>query len=361
MDNLLALAGALALIIAIVSLFKPDLTLRWASEGKKTRLFGLFFWFFVCLVCWIAGTAISHFSQSALWVALSILCVCVIAFGLYLHKFNSARAETQRRKIEAAEQRKLAVQAQKEEKERQRQEQLEARKAEKEQQRKEAAKAEARARRAQQRRDAALTNAILDDPYGDQVQIYRRIETAYDNGEFDDPDDQDEIFTASDDYREERDFVGEWSNALKEHFGKKMPSEISEKLRKKFGKNIEQAVFNYYMYDSRLRKGQTYCVVPKDDYYRRRFDALAQCGASLKFKSFEPELLNALSMSQLRDVGRATGLKSLRVGKAGSLKMLLELSEETLAQAWPAAGVELDSIFQLRKLDDIYEEVKGTE
>lgn len=359
MDNLLAFAGALALVIAIVSLFKPDLTLRWASEGKKTRFFGLFFWFLVCLVCWVAGTAISHFRQSALWVVSSILCVCVIAFALYLHKFNSARAETQRRKIEAAEQRKLSARAHKAEKERQRQEQLEARKAEKEQRRKEAAEAEARARRAQQRRDTAFTNAILDDPYGDHVRIYRRIETAYDNGEFDDPDDQDEIFTAKDDYGGERDFVGEWSNALKEHFGKKVPFEISEKLRKKFGKNIEQAVFNYYMYDSRLRQGQTYCVVPKDDYYRRRFDALTQCGAASKFKSFEPELLNALSMSQLREVGRAAGLKSLRVDKAGSLKMLLELPEETLAQAWPAAGVELDSIFQLRKPEDIYAEVKG--
>lgn len=358
MDDLLALAGALALIIAITSLFKPDLTLRWASEGKKTRLFGLFFWFLVCLACWIAGTVISHFSQPALWVVLAILCVCVIVFGLYLHKFNPARAEAHRCKKEAAEQKKLAMQAQKAEKERQRQERLEARKAKKEQQRKEVAEAEARARRVQQRRDAALTNAILDDPYGDQVQIYRKIETAYDNGEFDDPVDQDEIFTASYDYGEDRDFVGEWSDALKEHFGKKVPSEISERLRKKFGKNIEQAVFNYYMYESRLRKGQTYCVVPKDDYYRRRFDALAQCGAALKFKSFEPELLNALSMSQLRDVGRATGLKSLRVGKAGSLKMLLELPEETLAQAWPAAGVELDSIFQLRRLEDIYDEVK---
>ncbi len=350
MDKLLAFVGAWAFIIAIASLFKPDLTLRWASDGKKTRMFGLFFWFLVCLVCWIGGTALSHFSQPGLWVVLGILCICVIVFALYLHKFNSGRAEALRRKKEVAEQKKLAVQAQKAEKERQHQEQVNARKAEKERK---------QAEREKQRE--------IDRRITAQIQAAR---SAYEPEDYENPrqfDNELEVggyrigysATSSVNHTDyDDDWETEWRQYLRSTYGKKPNSTHERQLRKLFGGD-RQCLYNFSMYEARIRRGETLCVVPADDYYRQRFDVLANNGVAIKFLKFNPELLRALSLPQMREVGRAAGLKSLCVDRAGSLKMLLELPEEMLAYTWTAAGVELNSIFQLLKPEDIYEEVKN--
>lgn len=269
--------------------------------------------------------------------------------GYYLHKINPALDEIARQKNEANERNKLAKQESLAEKLRERQTKIEAKKQEKERLRKEAEK----------KREI---DRLLDE------QIRKKREFPQDESDIENEFDEGlnnsfvtvttNVTNGDTDY--DNDWVTEWQQYLRAAYGKKPNSTHDRKLRQLFGGD-RQCLYNFSMYEARLRRGEVLCVVPADDYYRQRFDVLAANRVANKFSEFSPELLQALSLPQIREVGRAAGLKSLRVDKAGSLKMLLELPEEALAQAWPAAGVKLDCIFQLRKPEDIYAEVKGTE
>ena len=111
------------------------------------------------------------------------------------------------------------------------------------------------------------------------------------------------------------------------------------------------------MYDSRISKGEKFCIVTKDDYYRKRFDTLVKGGIAIKYSEFTKDLLSALNLSRLREIGRAAGLKSLRSDKIGSCKMLRELPNDVLKKAWSVAEIDIDTIYELRTLQDIWTEI----
>lgn len=343
MENMFFLAGLLILLIALISLFKPSIFLSWASAGKKTRLRAFAFWFFICLLLWGISVSVSSYAQAYTWLIPVFFCGCAIYMGYYLHKINPALDEIAIQKNEANERNKLAKQERQAEKARERQAKIEAQKAEKERLRKEAEQKREIDRRLneQLRKNSEIHNAgyEFDDELNNSFGTVTTSVTGSD-ANYDD------------------DWETEWRQYLRAAYGKKPNSTHDRKLRQLFGGD-RQCLYNFSMYEARLRRGEILCVVPADDYYRQRFDVLAANGVANKFSEFNPELLQALSLPQMREVGRSAGLKSLRVDKAGSLKMLLELPEETLEQAWPAAGVELDSIFQLRKPEDIYAEIKN--
>lgn len=266
--------------------------------------------------------------------------------GFYLHKVNPKLDELTYQKKEKGERKKLASQEKKAEKERQRHAKIEAKRQEKERLRKEIEKKREIDRRLNEQirkgRESLYSAYDIENKFDDGLNnSFVTVTTSVSSNE------------ADYDY----DWVTEWQQYLREAYGKKPNSTHDRKLRQLFGGD-RQCLYNFSMYAARLRRGEILCVVSADDYYRQRFDLLAANGVANKFSKFNPELLQALSLPQMREVGRAAGLKSLRVDKAGSLKMLFELPEEILAQAWPAAGIELESIFQLRKPEDIYAEVK---
>lgn len=364
-ENLFFLSGVSSFLIAIVALFKPDIFLKWASDGKKTRFRAFCFWILISLIFWSCGASATQTAHKYAWVTSVILCLCAVLMGIYLRKFNPQLSANAHKRAEEASRKKLAKQEKQAEKERRRQEIISAKMEDTEQQRRKLAEAKAKQKRIQERKDKALTDALLDNPGVSDIVIYNRIERAYDRGDFDDPSDANEyndnieIGYACTEANYDNDWIIEWQQILRITYGKKPNSTHDRKFRQLFGGD-RQCLYNFSMYEARIRRGEILCVVPSDDYYRQRFDVLAANGIAKKFSAFNPELLKALTLPQIREVGRAAGLKSLRVDKAGSLKMLMELPEETLAQAWPAAGIEIDSIFKLRNPEDIYTEVKTT-
>lgn len=346
MENLLFLAGLLIFLVAIISLFKPNIALWWASTGKRTRFRTFAFWLLICLVCWSAGAALSPSNNSYMWILPGILCVCAILACIHMHKINPSLDEIARQKKADKERNKLAKQERQAEKKRERQAKIEVKRKEKERLRKEAEN---------QREIDRLLNEQIRKSRESRNANYD-LENEFDDG-FDDSLVTIETKVTNSEIGYDNDWETEWRQYLRTTYGKKPNSTHDRKLRQLFGGD-RQCLYNFSMYEARLRRGEILCVVPADDYYRQRFDMLATNGVAIKFSAFNPGLLQALSLPQMREVGRAAGLKSLRVDKAGSLKMLLDLPEETLANAWTAAGVELDSIFQLRKPEDIYAEVK---
>lgn len=325
MQNILTLAGLAALLLAIVALFKPSLFLGWAADGKRTRVRACLFWVLAAFLLLGAGAALAASEGRNLWVGPAIFGAALAGWAYYLYKFNPKILERQQQKRAEKEQRQQTRQEQPAETQSQ----------------------------CQPPKEAELPQEDKARPNPTRIDVKPYI-PAGDAGYKSLLDDD---ILGPDDYTEERDFAKEWDTALKEYFGKKIPYDASEKLRKRFDRDLAQSVFNFYMYDARMRRGEIYCIVPKDDYYRRRFDTLAKRGMAIKFTQFDKEVLSALTLTQLREIGRAAGFKSLRRDKAGSCKMLWELPDDVLLKAWDAAGIDLDSIYKLRKLEDVYAEI----
>lgn len=356
MQNLFTALGLGALFLVVVSLFKPAFLLCWAADGKRTRVRASIFWLLASFSLWGCGAALASPARTNLWIGAAVFGSALAAWAYYLHKFNPEILERRQQKSEEKEQKRLAKQERLAEKESQRQAKKEAAQAQKEAMQQAKAEEEAWQRRVEERRDRALYKAwdeSDDDSEAAMGQIYTDIQRAYENGEFDDdPEEYDNLNIATEEEIEQEYFLV-WEGSLKEYFGKKVPREISEKLKIKFGKNSEQRCNNIIMYTARMRKGEIYCIIQKDDINRARFDMLAANGVAEKFAKFDKEVLKALPLARLRDVGRAAGLKSLRSDKVGSCKMLCDLSDEVLSNAWEAAGIDLDSVYKLRKLEDV--------
>lgn len=329
MENIFALAGFGALLLALGALFKPAFLLGWAADGKRTRVRACIYWLLAAFFLWGCGAALAAPEGRNLWGVPAIFGAAFAWWFHNLHKLNPKNLERQQQKH-----------------------------AEKEQvQRTKPEKSVGTQRQCQPQKEAGLPQEDTPGPNTTRIDVKPYIPTGYAGYKSLLDDD----ILGPDDYTEERDFAKEWDTALKEYFGKKIPYDVSEKLRKRFDRDLAQSVFNFYMYDARMRRGEIYCIVPKDDYYRRRFDTLAKRGVAIKFEQFDKEVLSALSLPKLREIGRAAGLKSLRTDKAGSCKMLCELPDDVLLKAWEAAGIDLDSIYKLRKLDDVYEEITKEE
>lgn len=325
MENIFALAGFGALLLALGALFKPAFLLGWAAEGKRTRARACMYWLLAAFFLWGCGAALAAPEGRNLWGVPAIFGAAFAWWFHNLHKLNPKNLERQQQKRTVKEQ----VQRTKPEKSVDTQGQC------------------------QSQKEADLPLEDKPRPNPTRIDVKHYIPTGY--GEYTSILDEDIL--GPDDYSEERDFAKEWDTALKEYFGKKIPYDVSEKLRKCFDRDLSQSVFNFYMYDARMRRGEVYCIVPKDDYYRRRFDTLAKRGMVVKFAQFDKEILAALSLTKLREIGRAAGFKSLRRDKAGSCEMLWQLPDDVLLKAWDTAGIDLDSIYKLRKLDDVYEEI----
>lgn len=355
MQNLFTALGLGALLLAVVALFKPDFLLWWAADGKRTRVRASIFWLLAAFFLLGCGAALVAPAGRNLWAGAAVFGATLVAWASYLHKFNPRILERRHQKAQEKEQKRLAKQEKLAEKERQRQAKKEAAEAQKEAMHQALVEEEAWQRRVEERRDRALYKAwdeSDDDSEAAMNKIYTDIQLAYENGEFDDDPEEYDNLNAATEEEIEQEYSLVWAGSLKEYFSKTVSREISEKLKIKFGKNSEQRCNNIMMYTTRMRKGEIYCIIPKDDINRARFDMLAANGVAVKFAKFDKEVLKALPLARLRDVGRAAGLKSLRSDKAGSCKMLCELSDEILARAWEAAGIELDSVFKLRKLEE---------
>lgn len=341
MDGLFAYAGQAIILWTFVSMLNPNLLLWWASPGKRTRLRALLFGSLLSGFIILLGASFAPGLLAVLIPAAIILAALI--WISYKFKINDPKLDA------AVEQRRLAKEEALKNKAAKKQARVAAAQLEKERKRREKEEQQEINRRLDAHLQAARS-AYHPEDYEDDASFDNEIEIGNHRIGY--------SVTSSVSYSDYEDdsWKEEWRHYLKDTFGK-IPSAHERKLRSLFGGDKE-CLYNYSMYESRLRHSEKFCVVPADDYYRQRFDLLAANGIANKFSAFSPELLQALSLPQMREIGRAAGLKSLRVDKAGSLKMLLELPEEKLAQAWPEAGVELDSIFQLRKPDDIYEEVK---
>lgn len=138
-----------------------------------------------------------------------------------------------------------------------------------------------------------------------------------------------------------------WNDEIKNYF-KRVPTTTEEAiLRRNFGGDKE-CLFNFRMYEARIRKGEQYCYIPPEDYYRPRFNALKAGGIATTSTAFYPEALGVLTFPQLRAVGKAAGLNKLGRDKATSCKMLVTLPHSVLEEAWKASGVALHDIFVLK-------------
>lgn len=356
MQNLFTALGLGGLLLAVVALFKPAFLLWWAADGKRTRVRASIFWLLAAFFLWSCGATLASPDRTNLWIGAAIFGSALAAWAYYLHQFNPKILERRQQKAEGKEQKRLAKQEMLAEKERQRQAKKDAAQAQKEAMHQARVEQEAWQRRVEERRDRALYKAwdeSDDDSEGAMNKIYTDIQQAYENGEFDDDPEEYDNLNAAREEEIEQEYSLVWEGSLKEYFGKKVPRETSEKLKIKFGKNSEQRCNNIMMYTARMRKGEIYCIIPKDDINRARFDMLAANGVAVKFAKFDKEVLKALPLARLRDVGRAAGLKSLRSDKIGSCKMLCELSDEILARALEAAEIDLDCVFKLRKLEEV--------
>lgn len=137
-----------------------------------------------------------------------------------------------------------------------------------------------------------------------------------------------------------------WLREAAAFLGRAPSQEEEAALRKHCGGDRE-CLYTLRMAAARLAKGERYCVVPRDNRYRSRFEALREGGGATTFTEAHPGLLEALTLAQLRAVGRAAGMEKLGRDKAASCRMLAELPPERLAGAWPASGVDVTDIFRI--------------
>jgi hypothetical protein len=103
-------------------------------------------------------------------------------------------------------------------------------------------------------------------------------------------------------------------------------------------------LFNLRMWEARTRSGTACCYVPPDNYYRSRFEILAQTGVALRGGDVPLEMrVQALPLPAIRKAAKELGAGPIRDKKGGASLVAACPGAET----WLAARYALDGFFVL--------------
>ena len=136
----------------------------------------------------------------------------------------------------------------------------------------------------------------------------------------------------------------DWKDRLEYFLGRRPTKEEELHYRKLFGGDNE-CRFNLSMFASRVKNGRACIFAPLDDYYRPRYETLADTGVMPAGADIAPhDRLMALSMAQLRQLAKALNLPGRR-SKDEILDLFKECPEDLIDENWPLTGMDINDLF----------------
>ncbi|MHC1701485.1 MAG: hypothetical protein AB9900_10960 [Humidesulfovibrio sp.] len=143
----------------------------------------------------------------------------------------------------------------------------------------------------------------------------------------------------------------EWHQDLRMHLGSKQAKKLEPCLRKLFGGDI-QCAFNFRMFAARVGFGNDACdpavyIVPMNDHYRPRFEALARTGLVLTGPDVSiPQRLERVAIARVRRVAAQLGLGKSR-NKMELAQRIAAADPQTAEAALAAEGLGAQDCFLL--------------
>ncbi|MCL1985470.1 MAG: hypothetical protein FWG59_03380 [Betaproteobacteria bacterium] len=153
----------------------------------------------------------------------------------------------------------------------------------------------------------------------------------------------------ADDTRDEQptlksEWLPEWKDTLKYLLGGTFSKAEEKEYRELFGGDNE-CRFNLTMFLSRVKSGPTCIHATQDDYYRPRYETLADTGAVLSGKNIPPSRwLTALSMQEMRALAAVMHLPKSR-SKQQLIDAAIAAGDAAIEAAWQSTGMDIDDLF----------------
>lgn len=115
-------------------------------------------------------------------------------------------------------------------------------------------------------------------------------------------------------------------------------------------------IFNVRMWEGVTRNGAACCYVPADNYYRKRYEVLAQTGVAARGAATALEMrFSGIPMPALREAAKVLGAGPLRDKAAGAR----QVSGSPDAESWFLSRYTLDDFFLLTPEPWSYQELEA--
>lgn len=139
-------------------------------------------------------------------------------------------------------------------------------------------------------------------------------------------------------------WASEWKKCLKVFFGRHLSKEEEARCRELFGGD-QQCLYNFKMFLSRAKDGNTCIYAPIDDHYRPRYILLAETCVLDRGKDITGiERLTALGMSELRSLADALGLPKVQ-SKKTYIENITNIGNQKILENWDVTGLDEDDLF----------------